>query len=128
MLATHKRIFKEYLFLDKVIVGSMHVRLTVMVKDGNDVQRLPNLENNVNPSIILKIKTGPRKFHILISNYRQWKGTSPGFPYNSRSDAHAQLRLREMINLWQNCNKLGHPTSIIGDSNIDRLEVNDPES
>ena len=78
MIRRHRNKFLNYLFFDKVFVGTSNARITVLVKDTIEVKRLVNMENNINPSIVLKVNTSSRKHHMIIINYCQWKGTSPG--------------------------------------------------
>ena len=85
-----RNTFKHYMFSDKISTGAQHSRLTVMIKEHLEVQRLTRLENNINPSIVIKVKTGSRKSQVIIANYREWKGTSPGYSYNDRL-VHTQL-------------------------------------
>ena len=102
--------------------------MTVMVRESLDVERIISLENNINPSIVLKIRVSKRKCHMLVSNYRQWKGTSPMCTFNSRNDDDAISRFNCMTKIWENVVNTELEVTIIGDVNIDRLESNDTES
>ena len=78
-----------------------------MVKNTVGVERLVSLENNINSTIVLKVRTSVQKFHILVCNYRQWKGTSPHCNYNSRNENDAILRFKDMIDIWEKLLILG---------------------
>ena len=91
-----------------------HARLTIMVKSKIDFERVIALENCINPSIVLKIKTSKNKCHYVIGNYRQWKGTSPVCNYNTRKDEDCIARFNDMVKIWTNVAKLGNPTFIAG--------------
>ena len=65
---------------------------------------------------------------MLIANYRQYNGTSPSCPYNQRSDNDAILRFNDMVNIWNDVDRLNKPTMIVGDLNLDRWEPNNPEN
>ena len=120
--------FGNYICFDKVFPGSNNARLSVLVNKKLEVQRLTNLENNINPTIVLTVKTSAKKHHTVVANYRQWKGTAPTCDFNERNDDHSIKRFKEMLKVWEEAIKLGNPTTIVGDINIDRHEPNDPES
>ena len=120
--------FSNYICFDKVFIGSSNARLSVLVNKNLEVQRHNNIENDINPTIVLTVNTSAKKHHTLVANYRQWKGTAPNYNYNLRTDDHAIERLKEMTKVWESAIQLGNPTTIVGDINIDRYEPNDPES
>ena len=128
MLSRRRNSFKNYIIHDKIFQCTKNARLTVLVKADLDIIRLIDLENQINPVIILKIKTAKNKNHILVCNYRQWKGTSPQCNYNSRLDSDCIARFKQMLLLWRRSCKAGARCTIIGDINIDRLPENDPSN
>ena len=128
MLNSRRNNFGNYLSFDKVFRGTHNARLTVLINETFEVERKISIENDINPSMVFLMKTSARKSHMLIANYRQWKGTAPSYPYNERKDDHAVPRFKEMIKVWEKSIALGNPTTIMGDINLDRFEPIDPES
>ena len=128
MITARRSRFKDFTFLDKVFQGTHNARLTVMVRNKYEFERKVNLENEINPTMVITIKTSSRRSHTIVANYRQWKGTAPSCNINGRLDAHAVLRFTHMTKIWESAVNLGNPTTIVGDINIDRHEPNDPEA
>ena len=117
--------FKAY---DKFFTNHDTARLTVLIKAELECERDLSLENDINPTIVLKLKASKNKHMYIIGNYRQWKGVSPTCPYNSKSEDDAVNRFEDMISIWTNTVNKKRPTYILGDINIDRREENDPEN
>ena len=128
MVNARRSNFKNYNCIDKVFIGTSNARLSVLVKSNFEFERKVELENDINPTIVINVKTSLRKNHTLVANYRQWKGTAPSCSFNGRIDDHAVKRFIEMTNVWKSALAMNNPTTILGDINIDRLEVNDPVS
>ena len=128
MVNARRNKFKNFNCVDKVFVGASNARLSVLVKCNFEFERKIEFENDVNPTIVLNVKTSLRKHHTIIANYRQWKGTAPGCTFNGRHDDHSVRRFKEMIKVWEAALAQNNPTTIFGDLNIDRYEPNDPES
>ena len=121
-----RNLFQGYIILDKVFQGTRNARLSVLIKENLTFQRMISSENEINPAIIIKLKMANNRYHCTVSNYRQWKGTSPQCHYNTRNDQDCISRFSDMITMWKKSAGLGYPTYICGDINIDRLEENDP--
>ena len=99
----------------------------MMIKEKFNFERIIEVENDINASIAIKSKISRFKSHNIVGNYRQWKGTSPACLYNTHKDNHCVKGFDAMLDLWSNVIKMGHPTMIIVDTNIDRLSQNDPQ-
>ena len=90
-------MFPGYICHDKIFRTQNIARLTVLVKSCFECEREFSLENETNPTIILKLKISKNKYHQIIGNYRQWKGVSPDCLYNSRSEDDSIRRFEDMI-------------------------------
>ena len=100
----------------------------MMIKQKFSHERFESLENDTNLSSVIKLNLSKQKYHYIIGNYRQWKGSAPLCRYNSRLDEDCQKRFQDMIKIWEKVLEKKKPTLILGDISIDRMECNDPES
>ena len=122
-----RAMFPEFKFYDKMFPNLNLARLTIMIKNKYDCERQTTLENDINPTIVLKLEISKVKHHFIIGNYRQWKGVSPQCSFNNRSEEDSIKRFESMTKIWTDVLIKGKPTYIVGDINIDRIESNDPE-
>ena len=88
---------------------------------------MPEYENDVNSTVVVKIKRKRKNWTIFVGSYRQWKGTASNCTYNSRSLPHFILRMKDLIKLYEDVANLSLDQVIAGDLNIDRFKENNPE-
>merc|ERR1711954_47491 len=57
-----ENLFRDFKCFDKIFQNSNFARISVLVKNTHTVERIQHLENEINSTIILKLKMKNRKF------------------------------------------------------------------
>ena len=92
--------FPGFRFFDKTLPGSTNARLSIYVSKELEVERMSDLENNINSTAVLRIRRKRRKWTYVIGSYRQWKGTSELCPYNSRNRQDCLRRFKDLLKIY----------------------------
>ena len=126
LMARRAELFEDYQFEDILLPGSRLARMTAAIKSDISYSRVSQLENDVNPVIVLEVKRSKRKSSHYVGCYRQWNGlSSTSQSYNTDDPQDMLQRFKLMIKIWEECIQRGD-THIFGDINVDRNLRNNP--
>merc|ERR1711954_159988 len=91
-----------------------------------EYERKLDCENDINSTLIIRIRRINKKWTNVIGAYRQWQGTSATCNYNGKDRSSSLLRFKDMIRVFEKAMSLPGQKLFGGDLNIDRLPENNP--
>ena len=118
--------FPDYKFEDKLVDGNKFARNTVMIHKNLQHKRLPQFEDNLNSTTVIKFKDGKSKWVYLVSIYRQWKLKGD---FNAFDNEGIKKQIARLKTQCINLHKIRKETDnmiVGGDISIDKNLHNDP--
>ena len=113
--------FKSYVVENKFMTGLNWSRISILIKENVEYERLHHLENPKISTIWIKVKIGQNKYINIMGGYRQWKlPRIMGEPLSCEKESQIS-RFKTISEQIKGAKRSKNPLVIGWDSNIDVL-------